>query len=293
MSTLKSDFDGNSSESIYRSYSFVHDHKPCKGNSSSLDSVPETKWWLNGHGLGRENQLIDEYYTTYAKSDAAFCSDALLKHSHSQCKNNGDSWLQEFESTFDVDLLSERPKKLCSDLDSNWIGLKMIEPWWDAVDKDDLASLVSRMSSHHIKNCDRPGLRSMHVEKVSDNCEICFDKFEEQMTDHTQGNLDSESMDKSVGKRGLMDCMLPESDGTFSSGDTHNTSKVDSSNTHETSNDLSRAQLLEALCHSQTRAREAEKFAQEACDEKDHIINLFFQQASCLLLIGSGSVYCS
>lgn len=50
----------------------------------------------------------------------------------------------------------------------------------------------------------------------------------------------------------------------------------------DTNSDLNRAQLLEALCHSQTRAREAEKLAQEACDDKDHVINLFFQQASCL-----------
>lgn len=58
------------------------------------------------------------------------------------------------------------------------------------------------------------------------------------------------------------------------------TSKVEPQYTEEPSRDLSRAQLLEALCHSQTQAREAEKLAQEACDEKDHVINLFFQQAS-------------
>nr|GMD02340.1 GH family 25 lysozyme 3 precursor [Ipomoea batatas] len=46
--------------------------------------------------------------------------------------------------------------------------------------------------------------------------------------------------------------------------------------------ELSRSELLEALCHSQTRAREAEKLAQQACDEKEHVINLFFKQASYL-----------
>lgn len=44
--------------------------------------------------------------------------------------------------------------------------------------------------------------------------------------------------------------------------------------------DLTKAQLLEALCHSQTRAREAEKAAQQANDEKEHIIKHFFRQAS-------------
>lgn len=58
--------------------------------------------------------------------------------------------------------------------------------------------------------------------------------------------------------------------------------KVDPSETQVPNCDLSRGELLEALCHSQTRAREAEKLAQEACDEKEHVFDLFFQQASCL-----------
>lgn len=37
---------------------------------------------------------------------------------------------------------------------------------------------------------------------------------------------------------------------------------------------------MEALCHSQTRAREAEKAAKQAYTEKEHIITLFFRQAS-------------
>ncbi|KAK7292822.1 hypothetical protein RJT34_15676 [Clitoria ternatea] len=44
--------------------------------------------------------------------------------------------------------------------------------------------------------------------------------------------------------------------------------------------DLSKAQLTEALCHSQTRAREAEEVAKQAYAEKEHIIGLFFIQAS-------------
>lgn len=44
--------------------------------------------------------------------------------------------------------------------------------------------------------------------------------------------------------------------------------------------DPSKAQLLEALCHSQTRAREAEQAAKEAHIEKEHIVSLFLRQAS-------------
>lgn len=43
---------------------------------------------------------------------------------------------------------------------------------------------------------------------------------------------------------------------------------------------FSTPQLLEALCHSQTRARKAEEAAQKAFAEKEHIVTLFFRQAS-------------
>ncbi|CAH8358575.1 unnamed protein product [Eruca vesicaria subsp. sativa] len=49
------------------------------------------------------------------------------------------------------------------------------------------------------------------------------------------------------------------------------------------SDDLSNAQLLEALWHSQTRAREAEKAAREACAEKERLMTIFLRQASHLL----------
>jgi hypothetical protein len=41
-----------------------------------------------------------------------------------------------------------------------------------------------------------------------------------------------------------------------------------------------RAKLLDALRHSQTRAREAEIAAKKAYDEKEHVIKLLFRQAS-------------
>lgn len=46
------------------------------------------------------------------------------------------------------------------------------------------------------------------------------------------------------------------------------------------SENTAKAELLKALCRSQTRAREAEKAAQEACNEKEHILSLFLKQAS-------------
>lgn len=44
--------------------------------------------------------------------------------------------------------------------------------------------------------------------------------------------------------------------------------------------DQSKAQLMEALCHSQTRAREAEGAAKQAYAEKEQVVRLIFKQAS-------------
>lgn len=48
----------------------------------------------------------------------------------------------------------------------------------------------------------------------------------------------------------------------------------------EPDDDPSKTELLEALCHSQTRAREAEKAAEQAYADKEHVVALFFKQAS-------------
>lgn len=257
MSTLKSDSVDKSTEST-ASNSFVNDQKPCKGNSSISDLLPDAKWWLNHHGLEKgysldqpnvleaeakklaaiyvngnakgpaENKLIEDYCNSDPKKIAAFSSDIPLKHLCSHRKSNGDSWFLQFESTINDDMISnahvmgldscnclllENPEKLCSDMDSHWIGVEKIEPWWHAVDKDDLASLVSQASSHRIKNCDHPG-------EGSRDCVFCFDLFDEEtkishVAGRVQGNIASISNDKSVSTQGSMVSMQQESDQSF------------------------------------------------------------------------------
>ena len=48
----------------------------------------------------------------------------------------------------------------------------------------------------------------------------------------------------------------------------------------QANSEMSKAQLLEALCHSQTRARQAEEAANKAYDEKEDMITHFLKQAS-------------
>lgn len=242
MSTPKSDSTGKSSESV-GSYSFIHDHKPRNGNSSSPGFVPDAKWWLNHYGL--EKGLLDmdaklfaaNYYSENSKTDGesnlieGYCnteSNNELKHSFSRCKDNGDSWLLGFESAIKNDdllpnphsldsgncFLVEQPEKLCSDLDSQWIGVKKVDPWWHAVYKDDLASLNSQNLSHQNIKCDHPGVQSMHDEKASENCVFCSEKQTKlsDMPERTQGNFASVSIAEALGEHGLKDLLMHESD---------------------------------------------------------------------------------
>lgn len=66
----------------------------------------------------------------------------------------------------------------------------------------------------------------------------------------------------------------------ISRSDSFATEEEESEALQRLDSDLTKTQLLEALCHSQTRAREAEKAARQAYDEKEHLVKHFFMQAS-------------
>lgn len=334
MSAFKSDSSGNSSEAVYESYSFINDAKPCKGDSSSPKIVPNVKWWSNHHEHGKcfshdqlnlldaevnlvntssikgyddenmEKKLIEEYYNTFIKNDA---SDMSQKQFFTDRTVSRDCSLRELEFMNDSVLSQlmdvEMSKKLSSDLDSDWIELNKIQPWWQSADKDDIRSKVSQRSVHRISNSDPFGSEAKFMEKISDDYITRFDQVKlldiDQEMSISHGDLatnpdmnisytDNSSQENPT----LLSKPVDDKQGnhqdpreTSSGSNNVNAAKVISpSSDYEPASggNLSRAQLLEALCHSQTRAREAEKLAQEACDDKDHMLNLFFQQASWL-----------
>lgn len=250
MSTPKSDSSGKSSGSV-GSYSFIHDHghRPRNGNSSSPDSVPDAKWWLNHYGIEKGLLEVDaklfaaNYYSENSKSDGesnlieGYCSTESkngLKHPFSPCKSDGDSWLLGFESAInngdllpdlhskgsdsDNCFLVEQPEKLCSDLDSQWIGVKKVDPWWHAVYKDDFASLNSQYLSHDKNsNCDHLGVQSVHDGKASENCVFCLEKQTKlsDVPECAQGSFSSVSTAEALGEQGLKDPILHEPDRNF------------------------------------------------------------------------------
>ncbi|CAL0315401.1 unnamed protein product [Lupinus luteus] len=177
----------------------------------------------------------------------------------------------------------------CFSLDSDysWIGDDKAKPWWRTTDRDELASFVSQKSVNHIENCDLPPPQKKYLRRqpcayVSDDKikTASFDS-EAKPTDFTNlsvqenGSLASGLMHKMLGPSANIGHLYlasgkSSSDIIFHEGVTEQVFEVDPIE----------AQLIEALCHSQTRAREAEELAKQVYAEKEHIIALFFKQAS-------------
>ncbi|XP_010518331.1 PREDICTED: uncharacterized protein LOC104793634 [Camelina sativa] len=160
--------------------------------------------------------------------------------------------LMETRESFGYDESTE--KKLnepAFDPSSPWNPLsnEKAGPWWRTTDKDELASLVAQRSLDYVENCDLPTPQKMKRSYYGSPRDGFRDySVSNQQTIHEHG------------PSGANSCK----------------NRTDASS----ESDLSKSELLEALRHSQTRAREAENMAKEACAEKEHLVKLLFKQAS-------------
>ncbi|KAJ9171525.1 hypothetical protein P3X46_014883 [Hevea brasiliensis] len=162
----------------------------------------------------------------------------------------------------------QKSNEYCFDPESPWIGGAKNVPWWRTTDKDDLASLVAQKSLDYIENCDLPPPQKLCVRRYPCGRPVSSDQV------HDCPN--SETM-KGRQKTAIEGQLQSSSEKLFSYTASHkDTTEIG----QLPQGDPSKAQLLEALRHSQTRAREAEKVARQACAEKEHVIKLFFRQAS-------------
>ncbi|KAK6918160.1 hypothetical protein RJ641_016582 [Dillenia turbinata] len=186
-------------------------------------------------------------------------------------------------------------KKQSNELDFGfecpWIVGEKAEPWWRTADGDELVSLVARKSLDHIENCDLPQPLNTHTRRDQYAHLSHFEKDEmvplspdkkARFTDVKHQNMlaqTSPTSGSACEKRWNLagGDLQPVTDNQSS----HCKAHKDTVDILKISGgDLSKAQLLEALCHSQTRAREAEKAAKQAYAEKEHVMELFFKQAS-------------
>ncbi|EOX95674.1 Uncharacterized protein TCM_005122 isoform 2, partial [Theobroma cacao] len=170
--------------------------------------------------------------------------------------------------------------------ESPWVQGGKGEPWWRTTDKDELASLVAQKSSYFIENCDLPPPQKMHVRRSSHACsgssdgdEVSSLAWKSQTGPIPRPIVNSRAFTDSVRTHGRLMSSVGEGKVQCASDTSFSTTKEDTVE-QVTESDPTKAQLLEALCHSQTRAREAERAAKQAYAEKEHIIKLFFKQAS-------------
>ncbi|CAK8544939.1 unnamed protein product [Lathyrus sativus] len=253
--------------------------------SSFCNPPPDPRWWLHsqsqpsyGYQKGLTNEKLSalekEVETLIAsdeskgssKSSLAFLELKDVMEKHEKIENDSIA----------CSLASKKTKDFSSEPDYSWIEGDKAEPWWRMADRDELASFVSHKSSNHIENCDLPPPKKKHLTGYS--CSRIITNNDKTKT--ASYNLDAESGRFSNSKQGpSANEGLLYFASAKSSSDTPILDDV-KQNIQISEGDASKAQLMEALCHSQTRAREAEEAAKQAYAEKEHIVTLIFKQAS-------------
>ncbi|KAK2453128.1 hypothetical protein P8452_00794 [Trifolium repens] len=230
----------------------------------NFDAALEQQWNVYAKCMKKTND------TRTPKIEAVLNNDMYITH---KMKNEDEFWYSDDDVT--SFLVSEQYKSVSSDLEPHWLGAEKTRPWWQSTGKDDLASLVAKKPFEYIENCDLLEPNTKPFRKIPNLSQRDIDSEKSLVLPLNQKSEIYTSTTLTSG------CSFQDSDKTSSrsseSKDSYSSKNKDS---YMNSESTAKAELLKALCRSQTRAREAEKAAQEACDEKEHIVSLFFKQAS-------------
>ncbi|KAJ0779446.1 hypothetical protein HanPI659440_Chr06g0226611 [Helianthus annuus] len=250
----------------------ITDFAPPTVNSMYSNLSPDSRWWLQLQPNHiHQNDLNNEKVNTLESENSHQFVDVM-----------------DCGSTVKVDHLGEESYEfvemdsVCKEVDEfsldsefpHWMESEKIHelPWWRMADKDDLASFVAQRSHGFIENCDLP---SPH------NTSFKMETYAHVQSPHKKDVI-STSLGISMPQK--HQCQNAASPNASSGPVSHLSPRSSDSTVHEGSGtpemDPSKRKLLEALCHSQTRAREAEKAAKRAYEEKEHIVKLIFKQAS-------------
>ncbi|XP_015937920.1 uncharacterized protein LOC107463608 isoform X1 [Arachis duranensis] len=218
-------------------------------NKSSLSSLtPDSRWWLHpqpSYG-SRKGLTYEELISLQDDIEILKASDETKAF-----KRNDATQFSDKNDFVDCSMSLES--------DFSWIEVGKSWPWWRTSDRDELASFVSQKSVNHIENCDLP-------------------PPQKYLSGQPCGSADSTARSK-----GSLPALSCDTRHVYLAS---NKSSSIYSSIHEDVMDQvlegnhSKTELIEALCHSQTRARMAEEAAKQAYAEKEHIITLFFKQAS-------------
>ncbi|OIW02300.1 hypothetical protein TanjilG_11194 [Lupinus angustifolius] len=218
----------------------------------------------------------DRMQEAYGENSQAFPEiiDMMAKHETIEIDSVGCS-------------VSKQTYDLSFDSDYSWIEGEKAQPWWRTADRDKLSSFVSQKSVNHVENCDLPPPQKKYLRR-----QPCADVSDDKIKT-TSFDLEAKSSGFSnltVQEMGTLDLglMHKKHGPSANKGHLYFGSGISSSDTtipedvieQVFDGDPSKVQLMEALCHSQTRAREAEEVARQAYAEKEYIVALLIKQAS-------------
>ncbi|XVF73008.1 hypothetical protein PTKIN_Ptkin12aG0166900 [Pterospermum kingtungense] len=270
---------------------------------------PDMRWWLQMQpsygpqkGLTNEqlNALEDEVESLKSEINLpskvcrVYRQDAEDANGVRRKRNNGCSFDStgtmkscEFSEMESVEChVAKKTIDFCYDPESPWDGGAKAEPWWRTTDKDKLAYLVAQKSLDFIENCDLPPPQKVHVRRYSHSFSGSFDgdelsplAWKSQTGPIPNPIINAQTSPASIRTHGRQMSSVGEGKMQCGSDTSFSTTEKDIME-QVIDSDRTKAQLLEALRHSQTRAREAEKAAQQAYAEKEHVVKLFFKQAS-------------
>ncbi|KAG8049597.1 hypothetical protein GUJ93_ZPchr0009g1143 [Zizania palustris] len=210
------------------------------------------------------------------------------------CRGSATSYLFEDKEfmdfkTFDP-LYPKKPHMACYEMDAPWQENKKSRPWWQVADADGLASLVAERAIQNIDKNELPR-PTQHFNAAKLNSHENKDDYQQSppyagkeshatQYDTTLCSYSISSTNETNSSYGGGWQQQQKNDAHEDAQDSYSSNDRTPSGKPTYRNATERAQLLDALRHSQTRAREAEMAAKKAYDEKDHVIKLLFRQAS-------------
>ncbi|KAG2643044.1 uncharacterized protein LOC120677663 [Panicum virgatum] len=212
-----------------------------------------------------------------------------------KCKGNANNCIYEDKEftefkAFDP-LFPKKPQNEYCGMNAPWDDNKKSQPWWQVADGDGLASLVAERAMENIVNNDLPRSAKavmLHGAELNSpgnkvDYELPLPSGKELNHVHdtmacsysvSSTTMETNSSDGGGWEQRWRNNVPGGAQDSYSSTN----STPDSKPTYQ--NATERAKLLDALRHSQTRAREAEIAAKKAYDEKEHVIKLLIRQAS-------------
>ncbi|CAM0912248.1 unnamed protein product [Alopecurus aequalis] len=234
-----------------------------------------TDFGKNDSGIGSEElKTIDSYFQVPLKCRGNLSvSDCL-------CENKK---ILDFKSSGPPP--SKNPVKANFDTDTSWKEGEKAHPWWQITDENELASLVAERAMQNIENCDLPRpSQTVRVHGTESYKQENMGEYAGSSSPIIRGSHSYPGQSKNIqSSYSSTDELHLSNDGVWQHherSNAHRSGHPESESKQKCPNPSERAQLLEALRHSQTRAREAEMSAKEMYNEKDDAVQLLLRQAS-------------